>query len=260
MSAIVDELVRDWRQAGVGEGEVLLLHSKTSRLLRRVLRADRSAGLPEILNSFLQALGPDGTLLLPLFNFQFTQGTPFDIRHTISEMGALTEAGRAYSGAVRTGHAIYSFAVIGAEAERFRGLANFTSYGADSPFQMLRDLGGKIAVLDLPDQNAMTIYHHFEEIVEAPYRYHKVFRGEWLDERGLAQWREFDIYVRGEGVVTHVDPMGEILWEKGLYSGDRPGEGCGLRVIDANAMFDATVDVIRKGQALGHLYLKESDL
>ena len=149
---------------------------------------------------------------------------------------------------------------IGAEAERFRGLANFTSYGADSPFQMLRDLGGKIAVLDLPDQNAMTIYHHFEEIVEAPYRYHKVFRGEWLDERGLVQWREFDIYVRGEGVVTHVDPMGEILWEKGLYSGDRPGEGCGLRVIDANAMFDATVDVIRKGQALGHLYLKESDL
>ena len=89
--------------------------------------------------------------LLPLFNFDFTRGSPFDIRSTPSQMGALTERGRFHFGAARTGHAMYSFAAISALASRFDGLVNHFSYGPDSPFQMLRDLGGKIAVLDLPD-------------------------------------------------------------------------------------------------------------
>ena len=29
------------------------------------------------IDSFLEALGPGGTLLLPLFNFDFTRGMPF---------------------------------------------------------------------------------------------------------------------------------------------------------------------------------------
>ena len=61
------------------------------------------------------------------------------------------------------------------------------------------------------------------------------------------------------GVVTAVNPMGERLWELGLYSGDRPGENSGLRVIEARSLYDATAEVIRSGRALGLLYSIETE-
>ncbi|TDA70079.1 MAG: hypothetical protein D9V47_03140 [Clostridia bacterium] len=74
----------------------------------------------------------------------------------------------AYAGAVvavlgSPGHPIYSFAVIGALSERFHGVDNFSGNGAGSPFGILCELDGKIAVLDLDDQNSMTFYHHIEQ-------------------------------------------------------------------------------------------------
>src|ERR1700679_3715499 len=102
-------LARQCRNAGLQSGETLLLHSSLRRTTRAVVRAGGqvAAAAEIVLDSFLEALGPDGTLLLPLFNFDFTTGVAFDIRNTPSQMGALTEAGRRRPGAVRTGHPIY---------------------------------------------------------------------------------------------------------------------------------------------------------
>ena len=81
---------------------------------------------------------------MPLFNFDFTKGVPFDIRTSESQMGALTEIGRKFNGAVRTGHPIYSFAVIGYKASEFKGIDNVGGYAEDSPFGVLKKLNGKI--------------------------------------------------------------------------------------------------------------------
>jgi aminoglycoside 3-N-acetyltransferase len=138
----------------------------------------------------------------------------------------------------------------------FRGLKNFSGYGQDSPFGILHRLGGKIGVIDLPDLNSMTFYHYVEESLEAPYRYHKTFTGQYSDEDGVESAKTFGLFVRDveKGVQTHVDPMGEILWEKGLYTGFRPKEGCGLRVISAPRMFDEVASVLNEGRAKGLLY------
>lgn len=254
---ILERLAADWRACGVRDGDMLLLHSNLRRTFRRISELGETPSPELVIESFLRALGPQGTLLLPLFNFDFTRGVPFDMRHTPSQMGILTETGRAWPGAVRTGHPIYSFAVIGARAESFRGLANDSGYGGDSPFGVLHREGGRIGVIDLPDQNSMTFYHYVEESLAAPYRYHKRFAGPYVDEAGCETTREFGLYVRDveRGVQTHVDPMGEQLWERGLYSGCRPKEGSGLRVIDAAPMFDAVAGVLRDGRAEGLLYV-----
>ena len=259
---VTELLAGQWRDAGLRAGETLLLHSSLRRTTRAVVRAGGqvSDAAEIVLDSILEALGPDGTLLLPLFNFDFTSGVAFDIRSTPSQMGALTEAGRLRSGAVRTGHPIYSFAAIGRQAERFRGVENFSGYGADSPFAMLRALGGRIGVLDLPDQHSMTFYHHVEEMRAAPWRYHKTFEGDYVGWDGVRAKRQFGLFVRDleRGVVTDVDAMGERLWASGLYRGDRPGEGSGLRLIDASALFTAVADVIDQGKAEGLLYRIET--
>jgi aminoglycoside 3-N-acetyltransferase len=254
--AAISQLADEWRAAGVVGGDTLLLHSSLTRTLRRVAKMGGDVGPNVVIASFLRVLGKSGTLLLPLFNFEFTKGVTFDIRSTRSHMGALSEAGRLWPGAVRTGHPIYSFAIIGKNASEFYGLKNFSGYGQDSPFAILHRLGGKIGVIDLPDQHSMTFYHYVEESLNAPYRYHKTFSAQYIDESGAESTKTFGLFVRNieEGVITKVDPMGEILWEKGLYTGCRPAQGCGLRVISAPMMFDEVSAVLKEGRARGLLY------
>lgn len=235
----------------IREGSTLLVHSSTARLMRQ-----HRVRPVQILEALLARLGSEGTLLLPLFNFDFTNGVPFDVRSTPSHMGALTEAGRTWPGAVRTGHPVYSFAAIGKQADKFADVDNKSAYGSQSPFGILRQLDGDIAVIDLPDQNSMTFYHHVEEMMEVPYRFHKDFTGEYTGFSGLTAKRTYSIFVRDidAGVRTSVDRMGDRLWAKRLYRGERPKEGMGTRVVSANAMFEEVSKVIAAGDAEQFLF------
>ncbi len=254
-------LAGEWRRSGIQEGDTVLVHSSLRRTFRNYLKQRARPSIEDFLHSFLEAVGPSGTLLLPLFNFDFTRGVPFDIRNTPSQMGALTEAGRTHPDAVRTGHPIYSFAVLGAQAGRFQDVDNYSGYGADSPFGILRELDGKIAVLDLPDQDSMTFYHHIEEMHQVPYRYFKEFSGAYTDARRVTTQKTYSLFVRDleKGVLTYVNPMGELLWSNNLYTGDRPNKGNGLRVISARRMYDFVSKIIESGQAYGLLYIKEGE-
>ena len=255
-SKIINCLANDWRSAGITAGDHILVHSSISRTLRRIAKMGGKPTPRLIIASFLKVIGDSGTLILPLFNFDFTKGIKFEISNSPSHMGALTQAGRLWPSAVRSGHPIYSFAAIGSKAKLFNDLKNFSGYGNDSPFGILHRLGGKIAVLDLPDQNSMTFYHYVEESLNAPYRYHKTFTGHYIDAQGHESLETFGLYVRNiaKGIQTHVNPMGEILWEKGLYTGCRPNEGCGLRVIRAPEIFTAVAAILTAGKAKGILY------
>jgi aminoglycoside 3-N-acetyltransferase len=258
---ILNQLVDDWHAAGIAPGDTVLIHTSLKRTFTRFAEQGHNLTTQMILDSFLQAIHPAGTLLLPLFNFDFTKGVPFDIRSTPSQMGSLTEAGRLYPGAVRTGHPIYSFAVIGPQAERFRGVNNFSGYGVDSPFAMLREMDAKIASLNLYDLNSMTFYHHVEEMHNAPYRFHKKFTAPYTDFDGLTETRTYGLFVRNieMGVLTHVNPCGELMWEAGLYSGCRPEKGYGMRVISARKMYDFISGIIISGRAKGLLYRIEGE-
>lgn len=258
---ILDQLASEWRAAGIEPGDTVLIHTSLKRTFTRYAAQGHTLTAQMILRSFLQALGPSGTLLLPLFNFDFTRGVPFDMRATPSQMGALTEAGRMTPGAVRTGHPIYSFAVLGRQAELFRGVDNFSGYGADSPFAMLRQLDAKIASVNLYDQNSMTFYHHVEEMHNVPYRFHKRFTAPYTDLNGVTEERTYGLFVRNLelGTLTHVNPCGELMWQAGLYSGCRPEEGSGMRVVSARKMYDVVSQIITSGRARGILFRVEGD-
>jgi len=107
-------------------------YSNIKRTLLEYKRNGSSISPGDILDSLLDVLGQQGTLLLPLFNFDFTQGVPFDIRTTPSQMGSLTEVARKHKDAIRTGHPIYSFAVIGNYQKLFSKVDNESAYAEDS--------------------------------------------------------------------------------------------------------------------------------
>jgi aminoglycoside 3-N-acetyltransferase len=249
-------LCSDWNSAGLKAGDTVLIHSSLKRTLDRVKQLGGNATPDLVLRSLRAAVGSSGTLIFPLFNFDFTKGVAFDIRNTPSKMGALTECARMAPDAVRTGHPIYSFAVLGSNSSRFRGIENFSGYGADSPFAILRELDGKIAVLDLTDQNSMTFYHHVEEMHEVNYRFHKIFQGDYVNSAGISSNRKFGLFVRDleKCIETDVDRMGDFLWKKNLYSGFQPGKGSGLRVISARTLYNEVSKIIKDGRAVEFLY------
>jgi aminoglycoside N3'-acetyltransferase len=249
-------LAQEWKNSGVEEGDTLLIHSNIKRTLVKMRRQGVKLMPEHILQIFIEALGKDGTLILPLFNFEFPESKFFDIRSTPSQMGALTEIGRIYPGSVRTGHPIYSFVAIGKNADLFRDLDNESGYGSDSPFALLKSLDGKIGSLDLEDQNSMTYYHYVEEMHNVPYRYFKEFSGTYIDRNGISTNRTYKLFVRDieHDVRTHVNPAGELMWEQGFYSGDRPGIGSGLRIVGAEKMYDFVSQIIVSGNAEGTLF------
>lgn len=256
MSQARNALAREWKDSGLQCGDTVLIHSSIARTLRKIAAYGEKPDPSTIVLSLLDAIGEAGTLVVPLFNFDFTKGVAFDIRSSPSSMGALTETVRHWPGAVRTGHPIYSFAAIGASSHLFESVVNFSGYGADSPFAILHKINAKIGVIDLPDQHSMTFYHYVEEAHEVPYRYHKVFTGLYVGADGVSESRSFGLFVRNieNGVITSVDPMGEILWRKGLYVGSRPRVGSGLRLVNACDLYDAVSEVIDQGAAKGVLY------
>jgi aminoglycoside 3-N-acetyltransferase len=228
--------------------------------MRRTYRELKKRGLElessVILDSLLQILGPAGTLILPLFNFDFPNSKHFSIMDTPSQMGRITEDARLKYPGVRTGHPMYSFYVMGRHEKAFLGLVNRSGYGADSPFARLLDLDGKIGVVDLEDQDSMTMYHHVEEVLDVPYRYHKEFSGTYVDSNQKVTNETFSVFVRdlNQRIETNVNRMGEILWNEGIYTGSRPGVGNGLRVASARALFQRTKQEIDAGRALDTLY------
>ncbi|MFM4671270.1 MULTISPECIES: AAC(3) family N-acetyltransferase [Aeromonas] len=253
---MLETLQQRWKSSGLEEGDTVLIHSNIKRTLVEFRRNKVNISPGDILESFLDVVGSKGTLILPLFNFDFAKGAPFDIRTSESQMGALTEIGRKFDGAIRTGHPIYSFAVIGYKASEFEGIDNVSGYAEDSPFGVLKKLNGKIGSLDLEDQNSMTFYHHVEEVKRVDYRYFKSFTGEYTNSLGDTKNKTYELYVRDveRGVLTDVNPAGELMWSAGLYKGFRPKEGAGLRLINSRDMFKFVESLIEGGKALGTLY------
>lgn len=257
----VDFLTTQWKLSNLKEGDTILLHSSLKNISQYLHKNGFKFSVEDIFKSFQMAVGDNGTLLFPLFNFEFPNTSFFDIRNTKSHMGSLSEYARNFSGSIRTGHPIYSFSVIGKNAHYFKDVDNLSGYGKDSPFAILRELDGKIGVLGLEDQNSMTFYHHVEEVLEVDYRYFKDFTGTYINDEGIKSTKTYKLYVRNieRGVKTRVNPMGELLWKKKLYKGFRFNEPNFFRTINAAELFSETAFVIKNNHALKYLYTQDNE-
>jgi aminoglycoside 3-N-acetyltransferase len=71
-------LIEAWRQSGLANGEPVLIHSSLGRILAATVLHGEA-----VLAPFLDVVGHDGTLLLPLFNYDFCQRKAFDMCHTL---------------------------------------------------------------------------------------------------------------------------------------------------------------------------------
>ena len=263
-NSIIRELSEVWRRCGVNSGDTVLLHSDVKRVLMHYnyfnqpndIKKEKVLSVDDVLDSFFLALGGNGTLIVPLFNFEFAKGAPFNINTTPSQMGVLTEAARKRGNYIRTLNPIYSFAIFGKNKQYFQSIKLETALGVDSVFSRLMELDGKIAALGLSDKNCMTFYHHIEEIHQVNYRIPKQFTAPYFDSQNRMSKITISLYVRDldNGISTLLDPVADLMWKKNLYSGDKFNEDMGLRVISANKMYSFISHLIKQNKTKGFLY------
>lgn len=235
------QLVSEFRALGLCAGDVLLVHSSYKSF------GGVEGGPPTVIDALLEVLGPEGTLIMPTFNFDFTKGKPWDVRSTPSQMGVLTELVRTDPRAKRVFHPIYSFAVIGKYADYLSGLRYKSSYERNSVFGKLRDLDGKIMVIGLSYTNSMTFFHHVEQMEGVDYRFLKQFTGQVTDENGNTYTDTFEMLVRDidRGVVTEVNPMGALMEQAGIVKIRKIGEA-DVKLMKANEVYAFTAREMKR--------------
>jgi aminoglycoside 3-N-acetyltransferase len=109
-----DEIERGLREVGLQAGDVALVHSSLSSM------GHVEGGPVTVIEAFLRVLDPEqGTLVLPTLcqKDKERRFETWDIERSPSDVGAITEAGRLYPGAVRSNHPTHSIAAIGALAD-----------------------------------------------------------------------------------------------------------------------------------------------
>jgi len=168
----LSDLVRDLIALGVRPGDLLMVHSSL-----------RSIGLVEggpetVVDALLQALGPDGTLVVPTFTYP-TAGDPefvFDPIHTPSQMGAVSEAARRRPEAHRSIHLAHSIAAIGPLAQTITTSGGDSGWDAHSPMGQVFNRNGRYLLLGVPYQN-LTAMHLCEVWLDLPYRKPRISQG-----------------------------------------------------------------------------------
>jgi len=167
MSQTKESLARDLRAIGVEEGDVMFFHSSL-RSLGWV-----EGGAEAVVEAFLEAVGPEGLVVVPTLTFTFAHGDlarfAFDPKETPSRVGKITDTLWRRPNAFRSAHPTHSIAGIGRRAEELvQGHDRTSTFGKDGPYRRYVDWGAKIMFLGV-DMRCNTTLHAVEDWLDLPY-------------------------------------------------------------------------------------------
>jgi aminoglycoside 3-N-acetyltransferase len=140
------------RSLGLGRGDVIVLHSNLQSLGKaRVLARLPNCGADCLIDAFLEVIGPDGILCVPVFTKTFASpnsgpaGQIFDPESTPSRVGSITNVVLNRPESVRSLHPTHSWSAIGNRAEEFvAGHEKSSTFGRDSICGRMYDWDAKI--------------------------------------------------------------------------------------------------------------------
>jgi aminoglycoside 3-N-acetyltransferase len=188
------DIIEQLRLHGLNSGDVALVHSSLSKL------GNVKGGAPTVIRALLEVLGDDGTLAMPSFpalgyTYNYLSTNPsFDVRHTPSQMGIITETFRKIKGVKRSLHPTDPVCAIGKETKfLLKGHSmQLTPYNENSPFYKLITLKGKIVLLGVP-LDRVTNFHVPEDLIpnfKYPVYHQKQFLVKVRDEVGIERMIE----------------------------------------------------------------------
>lgn len=182
------DLVTDIRALGITPGMDLLVHSSLSAI------GYVRGGAETVVEALLEAIGPEGTLLMPSFNHKAAD--VYNALTTPTTNGAVPDAMWRRPDAIRSDHPTHAVAAIGPKAREW--CADHVKVGvwsADSAIGRLVHNGGYILGLGV-DHRTSTAYHVAEISLDPPCLEQFSLQRPVVDEAGhirnvaCMRWRE----------------------------------------------------------------------
>ena len=167
---------------GVCRGESICVHSFSGAF------GHFEGGLKTIADGLLDAVGPQGNLIVPTYNYDFFRGVPYDPDRSPSQVGQLSEYCRSQLNFRRTFHPVYSHAILGPYAEDFLANPSTSGFGEGSDFWKMHQAGIKLIYFGIAMNSGGTFLHYVEETAGVPYRFVKDFPGQVLKSGQMASF------------------------------------------------------------------------
>lgn len=228
------DIVNGLRDVGLQLGDRVLVHSSLAAL------GDVDGGADTVIDALIEAVGPDGLVVVPTFACQ----PPFDRKTSTTPLGSIADQLWRRPNAFRSLHPTHSVAAIGRGAEELlRGHEKApTAYGEGTPYHTLAVNGGKILLLGV-DQDRNTTLHTAEALSGAVYL--SDITGTYVDDSGT----EVTIPIAAMAG-PHRDFIGldRLFRERGIMTIGRIGSAV-CRLIDAGAMLDMTLEALKQDPA-----------
>ena len=212
--------LRDYaKHLPIEKGDVVFISSDAKLMMLEAMRNKQKLDLNEFIDGVIEAVGEEGTILFPTYNWDFCKGVTFDYKNTECLTGSLGTVALGRDDFRRTRHPIYSFAVWGKYQDELFAMDNKDSFGVDSPFEFLRAHNAKNIIIDVTLQHCFTFTHYAEEqsgLVD--YRYVKDFTADYIDAAGVTTRRTYSMFVRylDREVIVTIDPILPDFLEAGV--------------------------------------------
>jgi aminoglycoside 3-N-acetyltransferase len=235
------DIIAGLRRVGLAPGEVVFVHSSLSAF------GHVQGGADAVVEALLECVGLDGTVVVPTFTWEMfhhcdADAVVFDLTHTPSNTGRITEVFRRRSKAIRSEHLCHSVAAIGPHSREVMG-EGVRSFGAGSSFDALYRLDARCLLLGV-GFNVCSALHAVEETMQVPYRDYRDFAGAVVIQPDGRRTPSRSVeYLRRPGYRNHFDKMRGVFEAAGILQltriGDAPVTMARLRDI-----IDVTRDLV----------------
>lgn len=186
------QIVEALKSVGVKAGDQVFSHSNVA-----LFGVPECALKPQAIyqmwkRAFMTVLGPEGTLVMPVFSYTFCRKKVYDPLTTPGDCGILSEMMRQDPEVIRSEDANFSVAAFGKNAKYFTENPPEYSFGKNCFFERFYLKKGKFVNLNV--HPASTFIHYVECANDVPYRWRKPFPGEIL-LNGKLEKRQYYHYV-----------------------------------------------------------------
>ncbi len=167
----------------------------------------------QLIDCFQKAVGPEGTLLIPTFCYDFSNKGFYDYLNSKCCTGAIGNLALKRDDFIRTQHPMHSFAVWGKDSQMLFNMTNKHAFGDDSPLAYCLSHDVRQIILNTDYASSLTFVHYAETKCGVPYRFEKKFTGTYINGEGIASVREYDYAARKLewDPVEKINRLGEIL-------------------------------------------------
>ncbi len=192
-----------FENSGLEYGDKVLVSANTRNFLIKK-RKNFELAANDIIDMLIETVGKSGTVILPVFNWDFCKGVDFHYKKTLSHSGALGKIALNRKDFIRTKNPIYSFVVSGKDSEIISELKHESCFGLDSPLGYLIKNRGKNLFLDLDyKKGGFVLIHVAEQSAKVDYRFHKQFTAFYTGRDNKKIKATYSMYVR--------DPKSRVL-------------------------------------------------